>query len=139
MAECCEAPTFVVLETQPPSRKTDLQHAILFAKKRDHVLVFTLAPSAQSLPRRIGTETRSEVYFRGGRSSVGHYGVDHRTTKIRSPRTNGFVERLNRTRLDECFRVAGRQIWYLTVEELQQDLDRFLTTTIGGARTRAIA
>ncbi len=36
-------------------------------------------------------------------------GIEHRTTKIRSPRTNGFVERMNRTLLDECFRVAGRQ------------------------------
>jgi hypothetical protein len=29
--------------------------------------------------------------------------IEHRTTKIRSPRTNGFVERMNRTMLDECF------------------------------------
>ena len=34
---------------------------------------------------------------------------ERRTTKMRSPRTNGFVERMNRTLLDECFRVAGRQ------------------------------
>jgi hypothetical protein len=27
----------------------------------------------------------------------------------RSPRTNRVVERMNRTPLDECFRVAGRQ------------------------------
>src|SRR5262249_2200913 len=31
-------------------------------------------------------------------------GIEHRTTKVRSPRTNGFVERMNRTLLDECFR-----------------------------------
>jgi hypothetical protein len=47
MAELREAPTLVVLETQPSSLKTDLQHTILFAEKRDHVLVFTLSPSAQ--------------------------------------------------------------------------------------------
>jgi transposase InsO family protein len=35
-------------------------------------------------------------------------GIQHRTTRVRSPRTNGFVERMNRTLLDECFRVAGR-------------------------------
>ena len=52
--------------------------------------------------------------------------IKHRTTKIRSPRTNGFVERMNRTLLDECFRVAGRQTWYLEPEEIQRDLDRFL-------------
>jgi transposase InsO family protein len=53
-------------------------------------------------------------------------GVDHRTTRVRSPRTNGFVERMNRTLLDECFRVAGRTTWYVEVEEIQRDLDRFL-------------
>ena len=35
-------------------------------------------------------------------------GVNHRTTRVRSPRTNGVVERMNRTLLDECFPVAGR-------------------------------
>lgn len=37
--------------------------------------------------------------------------IEHRTTKVRTPRTNGFVERMNRTLLDECFRVAERQTW----------------------------
>ena len=54
-------------------------------------------------------------------------GIDHRTTRVRTPRTNGFVERMNRTLLDECFRVAGRTTWYIEVEEIQRDLDRFLT------------
>jgi len=53
-------------------------------------------------------------------------GIEHRTTRVRSPRTNGFVERMNRTLLDECFRVAGRTTWYLTPDEIQRDLDRFL-------------
>ena len=33
--------------------------------------------------------------------------IEHRTTKIRSPRTNGFVERMNRTLLDECSAFRG--------------------------------
>ena len=37
--------------------------------------------------------------------------------------TNGFVERMNRTLLDECFRVAGRTTWYVETEEIQRDLD----------------
>jgi len=53
-------------------------------------------------------------------------GIEHRTTRVRSPRTNGFVERMNRTLLDECFRVAGRTTWYVEVEEIQRDLDQFL-------------
>ena len=53
-------------------------------------------------------------------------GIEHRTTKVATPRTNGFVERMNRTLLDECFRVAGRQTWYITQAEIQRDLDTFL-------------
>jgi transposase InsO family protein len=53
-------------------------------------------------------------------------GIEHRRTKIATPRTNGFVERMNRTLLDECFRVAGRQTWYITPAEIQRDLDTFL-------------
>ena len=52
--------------------------------------------------------------------------IEHRTTRIRHPQTNGFVERMNRTLLDECFRVVGRQTWYVNIEEIQRDLDRFL-------------
>jgi transposase InsO family protein len=52
--------------------------------------------------------------------------IEHRTTRVRSPQTNGFVERMNRTLLDECFRVAGRTTWYVSVDEIQRDLDRFL-------------
>jgi hypothetical protein len=33
---------------------------------------------------------------------------------------------MNRTQLDECFRVAGRTTWYLDPAEIQRDLDRFL-------------
>jgi transposase InsO family protein len=53
-------------------------------------------------------------------------GIEHRTTRVRSPRTNGFVERMNRTLLDECFRVYGRTTWYIEVPEIQRDLDLYL-------------
>jgi transposase InsO family protein len=53
-------------------------------------------------------------------------GVEHRTTRVRSPRTNGFVERMNRTLLDECFRIQGRKNWYVEPAEIQRDLDVFL-------------
>jgi hypothetical protein len=33
---------------------------------------------------------------------------------------------MNRTMLDECFRVQGRQTWYLQPEEIQRDLDIFI-------------
>jgi transposase InsO family protein len=52
--------------------------------------------------------------------------IEHRNTKVRSPRTNGFVERMNRTLLDECFRVKGRETFYLSIAEIQRDLDHFM-------------
>lgn len=53
-------------------------------------------------------------------------GIAHRTTKVRRPQSNGFVERLHRTLLDEHFRIKGREKWYESVEEMQQDLDEYL-------------
>jgi len=52
--------------------------------------------------------------------------IEHRRTKVRSPKTNGFVERFNRTALDEFYRVAFRKKLYESVESLQQDLDAWL-------------
>ena len=53
-------------------------------------------------------------------------GIEHRTTRVRRPQSNGFVERFHRTLLDEHFRIEGRKKWYDTVEEMQKDLDRYL-------------
>ena len=53
-------------------------------------------------------------------------GIEHRKTKIRRPQSNGFVERLHRTLLDEHFRVMGRSKWYETVDEMQKDLQSYL-------------
>ena len=53
-------------------------------------------------------------------------GIEHRTTKVRRPQSNGFVERLHRTLLDEHFRIEGRKTWYESVEQMQQDLDKYL-------------
>ena len=53
--------------------------------------------------------------------------IVHRRTKVATPRTNGFVERFNRTVLDEFFRETFRQKFYPSVDELQLDLDIWLT------------
>ena len=52
--------------------------------------------------------------------------IKHRRTQVARPRTNGFVERFNRTVLDEFFRETFRSKFYSSVEELQQDLDEWL-------------
>ena len=52
--------------------------------------------------------------------------IKHRNTRVATPRTNGFVERFNRTVLDEFFRETFRNKLYASVEELQKDLDQWL-------------
>jgi transposase InsO family protein len=52
--------------------------------------------------------------------------IEHRTTKVRRPQSNGFIERFNRTVLDEHFRIMGRKKFYETVEAMQKDLDKYL-------------
>ncbi len=52
--------------------------------------------------------------------------IAHRKTQVRRPQSNGFIERLHRTLLDEHFRVKGRTKWYETVEEMQKDLEVYL-------------
>ena len=52
--------------------------------------------------------------------------IEHRKTKVRRPQSNGFVERLRRTLLDEHFRIMGRSKWYESVDEMQKDLHTYL-------------
>jgi len=53
--------------------------------------------------------------------------IDHSRTKTKHPQTNGICERFNKTLLNEFYRVAFRKRIYTSVEDLQQDLDRFVT------------
>ena len=48
------------------------------------------------------------------------------TTRVRRPQTNGFVERFNRTVLDEFLRPALRRKFYPSKDSLQKDLDEWL-------------
>lgn len=52
--------------------------------------------------------------------------IEHRTTKVRRPQSNGFVERLHRTLLDEHFRIKGREKYYESLSEMQEDLETYL-------------
>ena len=53
-------------------------------------------------------------------------GIDHSTTKVRHPQTNGCVERLNQIIQDEFYAVAFRKRLYSNLEEVQTDLDIFM-------------
>ncbi len=52
--------------------------------------------------------------------------IDHTRTKVKSPQTNGIVERFHKTVLNEFYRVAFRRKIYSGIEQLQADLDAWL-------------
>lgn len=52
--------------------------------------------------------------------------IEHRKTQVRRPQSNGYVERMHRTLLDEHFRIKGRSKFYESVDEMQKDLDEYL-------------
>uniref|UniRef100_A0A0S4U0B0 Integrase family protein n=1 Tax=Ralstonia solanacearum TaxID=305 RepID=A0A0S4U0B0_RALSL len=52
--------------------------------------------------------------------------IDHTRTKTKSPQTNGIVERLHKTMLNEFYRVAFRKKIYTSIDALQADLDAWL-------------
>lgn len=52
--------------------------------------------------------------------------IDHTRTRAKSPQTNGIVERLHKTMLNEFYRTAFRKRIYASIDELQTDLDAWL-------------
>ena len=52
--------------------------------------------------------------------------IEHRRTRVGTPRTNGFVERFNGTVLEEFFRPVMHQRLFESVAALQADLDAWL-------------
>ena len=52
--------------------------------------------------------------------------IEHRKTRVGTPRTNGFVERFHGTVLEEFFRPAMHGKLFESVEALQADLDAWL-------------
>jgi transposase InsO family protein len=52
--------------------------------------------------------------------------IDHSRTKTKSPQTNGIVERLHKTMLNEFYRIAFRKKLYTSIKELQDDLDEWI-------------
>lgn len=52
--------------------------------------------------------------------------IEHAKTKARHPQTNGICERFHKTILQESYQVAFRRKLYLSLDELQIDLDAWL-------------
>jgi len=54
-------------------------------------------------------------------------GIRHTRIKPRCPKSNGMVERFNRTLLEEFYQIAMLKKAYTSLDELQDDLDQFIT------------
>lgn len=52
--------------------------------------------------------------------------IEHTKAKARHPQTNGICERFHKTILQEFYQVAFRRKLYLSLDELQADLDAWL-------------
>ncbi len=52
--------------------------------------------------------------------------IEHTKTRARSPKTNGICERFHKTILNEFYQVALRKKIYVSLDELQQDLEYWL-------------
>ena len=52
--------------------------------------------------------------------------IAHRRTRVKSPQTNGFVERFHRTLGEEFFAPTLRKTLYEELPPLQEDLDEWL-------------
>lgn len=53
--------------------------------------------------------------------------IDHSKTKVRSPQTNGICERFHKTMKNEFYDIAFRKKLYHSLEELQSDVDQWIT------------
>ncbi len=53
--------------------------------------------------------------------------IDHTKTKSKSPQTNGICERFHRTIQEEFYAIAFRKKIYRSIEELQLDLNSWLS------------
>ncbi len=60
--------------------------------------------------------------------------IDHSKTKVKNPQSNEICERFHKTMLDEFYSIAFRKKIYLTLDELQQDLDEWLIRYNQGKR-----
>lgn len=52
--------------------------------------------------------------------------IDHSRTKAKSPQTNGICERFHKTILEEFYQIAFRKKLYNSLEELQEDIDKWV-------------
>lgn len=109
---------FLHVSKQPEAAVAVLHNEVLpFYRRLDLPVGAVLTDNGREF---CGTETHPYEFY------LALNGIEHRRTKVRSPKTNGFVERFNGTVLDEFFRLKMRETFYESVEALQSDLDTWL-------------
>lgn len=74
-----------------------------------------------------GTEYCGKVEHHAYQLYLGIENIDHSKTQARSPQTNGICERFHRTMKQEFYDIAFRKKIYRSLEELQADVDEWLT------------
>ena len=57
---------------------------------------------------------------------LAEHGIRHSKIKLRCPKSNGIVERFNRTLLEEFYQIAMIKKVYTSLSQLQDDLDQFI-------------
>lgn len=73
-----------------------------------------------------GTEFCGKLETHDYQLYLGINNIEHTKTKAASPQTNGICERFHKTILQEFYQVALRRKLYLSLAELQTDLDGWL-------------
>lgn len=74
-----------------------------------------------------GTEYCGKVESHAYQLYLAVENIDHSRTKANSPQTNGICERFHKTMKNEFYDIAFRKKIYHTVEELQTDVDYWLS------------
>lgn len=72
------------------------------------------------------TDNGGELRAHAFRRTLEELGVEHRFIRSGRPQTNGCVERLQGTILQECYKPAFAQYFVPGYQGLQRDLERYL-------------
>ncbi len=73
-----------------------------------------------------GTEYCGRVEHHAYQLYLAVENIDHTKTKARHPQTNGICERFHRTLKEEFYDITFRKHLYNSLEELQQNLNKWL-------------
>lgn len=74
-----------------------------------------------------GTESCGKAETQDYQLFLGLNDIGHTKTQVHHPQTNGICERFHKTILQEFHQVAFRRKLYRSIEELQADLDEWIT------------